>query len=109
MSDPTDDSGEAWRSRARWALAGFAMIAAFLLLAEHRAHVLPLLPWLILLACPLMHVFMHGEHLSRGERPGGENRRRDADEDPCGTNAKGSSGPEVAPKENSRRNDGGRR
>jgi len=29
---------------------------------EHRAHLLGWLPWLFLLACPLMHVFMHGGH-----------------------------------------------
>jgi Protein of unknown function (DUF2933) len=41
----------------------FAAIAAFFLLAEHRAHVLAFLPWLLLAACPLMHVFMHhGKH-----------------------------------------------
>ena len=56
----------AWRTRAKWAFGGFFLVAAFFLLAEHRAHVLPYLPWLILLACPLMHVFMHGKHGSHG-------------------------------------------
>jgi hypothetical protein len=44
----------------------FAAIAAVLLLAEHRTHVLPYLPWLLLAACPLMHLFMH--HGGHGER-----------------------------------------
>jgi hypothetical protein len=34
--------------------------------------VLPLLPWLLLLACPLMHVFMHGRH--GGHRHGDDRR-----------------------------------
>ena len=41
----------------------FGVIAAILLLAEHRAHVLPYVPWLLLAACPLLHLFMHrGKH-----------------------------------------------
>jgi hypothetical protein len=45
-----------------WALAGFLAIAAFFLLSEHRAHFLGALPWLLLLACPFLHFFMHGKH-----------------------------------------------
>ena len=29
-------------------------------ISEHRAHFFGALPFLLLLACPLMHVFMHG-------------------------------------------------
>ena len=47
---------------ARWVLAGFLVIAAFFLLTEHWAHVMGVLPFLLLLACPLMHLFMHGRH-----------------------------------------------
>jgi hypothetical protein len=60
-------------SRASIVLIGFLVIGGFYLVAEHRAHlwlVLPWLPWLLLLACPLMHVFMHhgghGEHEEHG-------------------------------------------
>ena len=35
---------------------------AFYLITEHTVHVLSALPWLILLACPLMHLFMHRHH-----------------------------------------------
>ncbi|MGC3874594.1 DUF2933 domain-containing protein [Halomonas sp. GXIMD04776] len=38
----------------------------FLLWEEHKVHLLGALPWLILLACPLMHVFMHRGHGSHG-------------------------------------------
>ena len=61
--------------RARWVFAGFAVIAAVLLFTEHRAHVLGLLPWLFLLACPLMHLFMHGGH--GGHRHGGRSDERE--------------------------------
>lgn len=37
----------------------FFVIAAFFLWTEHRAHLFGILPYLILLACPLIHLFMH--------------------------------------------------
>ncbi len=56
--------------RSRWfqsrktplALPGFLTVGAFFLFAEHTAHVLGVLPFLIFLLCPLMVLFMHGEH-----------------------------------------------
>lgn len=49
--------------RTKWALLGFLAIAGFLLFTEHRAHVLGVLPYLLLLACPLMHLLHgHGGH-----------------------------------------------
>lgn len=51
-----------FRSPAGLALLVFLAIAAFFLLTEHTAHVFGLLPFLLLLACLLMHVFMHGGH-----------------------------------------------
>lgn len=53
-------------SRAKWVFAGFLALAAFFLFTEHRAHLLGFLPWLFLLACPLMHFFMHGGHGGHG-------------------------------------------
>ncbi|XBY61391.1 DUF2933 domain-containing protein (plasmid) [Vreelandella sp. SM1641] len=41
-------------------------VMGFLLWEEHRVHLLGALPWVILLACPLMHVFMHGGHGGHG-------------------------------------------
>lgn len=49
--------------KAKWAFVVFALIAAYFLLTEHRQHLSGLLfyaPYLLLLACPLMHIFMHG-------------------------------------------------
>lgn len=43
-------------------LIGFLLVIGYFLLTEHRAHIIPFLPWLLLAACPLMHVFMHGGH-----------------------------------------------
>jgi hypothetical protein len=37
-----------------------------LLFSEHRAHFLGVLPFLFILACPLLHMFMHGGHGSHG-------------------------------------------
>jgi hypothetical protein len=54
--------GMSVKSKAGLVLVGFLIIASALLFTEHRAHVLGLLIWLPLLACPLMHVFMHGGH-----------------------------------------------
>lgn len=49
---------------------GFILIAAFLLLSEHRAHALGYLPFLLLLACPFLHMFMHGGHGGQGDHAG---------------------------------------
>jgi hypothetical protein len=42
-----------------WAALG---ILLFLLLIEHRAHFVAALPWLLLVACPLLHIFLHRGH-----------------------------------------------
>ena len=52
----------AQRRRNRVALAGFLAIAAFFLLAEHRAHLLGWWPFLLLPACLLLHAFGHRGH-----------------------------------------------
>ena len=55
-----------------WLLLG---IAAFYLITEHHAHLalgLPYLPFLLLAACPLIHMFGHGGH-------GGHSRHRSPD------------------------------
>lgn len=60
-----------WRTRGGLVLLGFLAIGAYLLITEHRAHLalaLPYLPWLLFLACPLMHLFMHGGHGGHGHR-----------------------------------------
>ena len=54
--------GSFLRTPAGLVMIGFLAIGTFFLLTEHTAHVFGFLPWLFLLACPLMHVFMHGGH-----------------------------------------------
>lgn len=57
-------------ARTRWVLAGFLAVGLFFLLTEHRAHLFGVLPYLLLLACPLMHL-LHGHghgHHARHER-----------------------------------------
>jgi hypothetical protein len=56
-------------SRANIVLLGFLAIAGYFLVTEHWAHIVPFLPWLLLLSCPLMHVFMHGGHGGHGGGP----------------------------------------
>ena len=49
-------------SPSRLGLIAFLAIAAFFLITEHRAHVLGALPYVLLLLCPILHLFMHGRH-----------------------------------------------
>ncbi|HUX91073.1 MAG TPA: DUF2933 domain-containing protein [Gallionellaceae bacterium] len=49
-----------------WILLAFLAISAFYLFTEHRAHLFGALPFLLLLACPLMHLFMHHGHGAHG-------------------------------------------
>lgn len=58
--------GNQWRRRSKIALYVFLGIVAFFLITEHLAHLIPVLPWLFLLLCPLMHLFMHGGHGGHG-------------------------------------------
>jgi len=67
--------GMSTKSKAGIVLVGFLIIAGALLFTEHRAHVLGLLIWLPLLACPLMHVFMHGGHGHHGSHDQQNNQR----------------------------------
>jgi hypothetical protein len=56
-----------WRSRLvrtplGWAITlALAALGAYLF-ATHSGHVLSALPYLLLLLCPLMHMFGHGGH-----------------------------------------------
>jgi len=43
-----------------YAALSAGLVLAFFILREHWAHALGLAPYLLLLACPLMHLFHHG-------------------------------------------------
>jgi hypothetical protein len=62
-----------------WVFAGFALVALFFLLTEHRAHLYGWLPFILLAACPLMHLF-HGGHGGHGGH--GRHGGHGADEEP---------------------------
>ena len=55
-----------WRSRYAIGLLVLGAIATYFLLSEHRAHFFGALPFFLLLACPLMHIFMHHGHGKHG-------------------------------------------
>lgn len=65
-SQEVNDHDHRHARRMAWGWWMFVAIALFYLLTEHRAHLFGALPYLLLLACPLMHFFMHGSHGHHG-------------------------------------------
>ena len=57
---------EPWRIPAWLGLCLFLAIAAFFLWEEHLAHLLGALPYVLLLLCPVIHLFMHRGHGGHG-------------------------------------------
>ena len=60
-----DDGAHRQRTVSRWIFVGFVLIAGYFLITEHRAHVVgfaPYLPFLLVAACPLLHLFHHSGH-----------------------------------------------
>ena len=76
MNHPVNEShanGAPSRRRpATIAMLMVVLIVAFYLLREHWGHVSGLWPYLLLLACPVMHLFhghgAHGHHATPGRR-----------------------------------------
>ena len=62
-----NDAGEQPK-RFNIAIWVFGAIILYFLITEHGAHVVPYLPFALLLLCPLMHIFMHGGHGGHGDR-----------------------------------------
>ena len=61
----------------------FLAIALFFLWEEHRAHILGALPYVLLLLCPVIHLFMHRGHGGHGaDRPGGHAQHGPGEEGP---------------------------
>ena len=70
--DRPSHEGHGSKPLFNWILVGFLLIAGYFLVTEHKAHLggaLYYLPFLLLLACPLMHVFMHRGHGDHGKPP----------------------------------------
>ncbi len=62
----TSRSGGRSKVRAGAVLLAFLAIAAFFLLSEHRAHALGIIPYVLLLLCPVLHLILHGGHGRNG-------------------------------------------
>lgn len=48
-----------WKSKSGLIFLLFSGIAGYFLFTEHREHAIAILPYALLLACPLMHLFHH--------------------------------------------------
>ncbi len=66
-------------SRYAIGLIVIGAVASYFLLTEHRAHFFGALPFLLLLACPLMHVFMHHGHGAHAHHPGPDEQKSGPD------------------------------
>lgn len=56
------------RSKARLALVSILLLGGAYLVMQHSAHLWAALPLAFLLACPLMHLFMHPRYGGDGAR-----------------------------------------
>ncbi len=63
---PQPSTKQFFRSRTGLVLLAFLAIAAFFLITEHTAHVFGILPYALLLLCPVLHLFMHRGHGDHG-------------------------------------------
>ena len=54
------DFGSGWRRVVSIGMVGAFLFGLALLASQHLQHVVGILPYLLLLACPLMHFFGHG-------------------------------------------------
>ena len=70
------------RTISRFIFFGFVAVALFYLITEHRAHLFGVLPFLLLAACPLMHLFHHGGGHKHGEGDGGDDASNSKPSDP---------------------------
>ena len=72
MTEPhrhgTEPAMRFWRTKGGIALIMLAVIGLFYVAREHYGHLSQALPYLILLLCPLMHLFghNHGGHSHQG-------------------------------------------
>ncbi len=76
--------GEPLRIPAWLGLCFFLAIAAFFVWEEHRAHILGVLPYGLLLLCPIIHLFMHRGHDGHGAGGSGHEAHDHHDHRPKG-------------------------
>ena len=63
-----------WRDPTKLPFVIFLAVAGYFLWTEHQAHVIEFLPWVLILACVGMHLFMHGGHGHGGGHDHGEGK-----------------------------------
>ncbi|HNP35819.1 MAG TPA: DUF2933 domain-containing protein [Woeseiaceae bacterium] len=76
----SDSKRNFWLTPNGLAAMGLIGGVLYFLLTEHRAHFIYGLPFLILLLCPVMHMFMHrghGGHDGHASHNGGKRSRED--------------------------------
>ncbi len=66
--DNRDRQGSWWGSPQGIVAILFIAVIGFYLVTEHTAHFFGILPFLIFLLCPLMHIFMHHGHGSHDDK-----------------------------------------
>ena len=77
MVEDSHDHRPSGGGYGRWAFWGFLLIAGYFLVTEHRAHLYGWFAsygiWLLLLACPLLHLLHghggHGGHEHKDKAP----------------------------------------
>jgi carbon starvation protein CstA len=65
-----------WLTNKGLASIGLITAVSYFLFMEHRQHLVEYLPFIIILLCPLMHLFMHGGHGNHG----GKHRKSEAED-----------------------------
>jgi hypothetical protein len=65
-----------WLSQKGLAALGLIGAVSYFLLMEHSDHVWQYLPYVILLACPFMHMFMHKGHYHHKSNDDGDEYQR---------------------------------
>lgn len=77
-SHHNENNNESWLfSRTGIATIVAVSVLGFLVYQGHGAHLLGLLPYLLILLCPLMHIFMHGGHGGHHRHHGGDDEKGD--------------------------------
>ncbi len=75
-----------WKStKGIVALVALAVLGLYLIIV-HQQHILGALPFLVILLCPLSHLFMHGKHHTHsknGEDNDQENNAKHEHKDGC--------------------------
>lgn len=72
MEHTHESASNTFSRKTWWIVFVIGLVGLVFLLRDHTSHVFSVLPFLILLACPLMHLFMHKGH--GGHDHGSENK-----------------------------------